>query len=183
MCIRDRVRRGGYPVARPSERRVLVVDDEEDVITFLTMALEDAGFQTDSARSVDEALDKVRVSPPDCISLDIVMFHELHKNPVWSRIPVLFVTGHAKDERVKGDLDAAASLAQSTMSGPATYLEKPVTAESFVRAVAAAAGVELPEGEEGVPSPMDLRSEVERLARTADPEALAQALHLLKTKS
>ncbi len=178
-------------MARPSERRVLVVDDEEDVITFLTMALEDAGFQTDSARSVDEALDKVKVSPPDCISLDMVMpgksgivlFHELHKNPAWARIPVLFVTGHAKDERVKGDLDAAASLAQSTMSGPATYLEKPVTAEKFVRAVAAAAGVELPEGGEGEPSPVDLRSEVERLARTADPEALAEALRLLKSRS
>jgi CheY-like chemotaxis protein len=168
-----------------------VVDDEEDVITFLTMALDDAGFQTDSARSVDEALDKVRIFPPDCISLDMVMpgksgivlFHELHKNPAWSRIPVLFVTGHAKDERVKGDLDAAASLAQSTMSGPATYLEKPVTAEKFVRAVAAAAGVELPEGEEGEPSPVDLRSELERLARTADPEALVQALRLLKSRS
>jgi CheY-like chemotaxis protein len=178
-------------VARPSEKRVLVVDDEEDVITFLTMALEDAGFQTDSARSVDEALEKVKVSPPDCISLDMVMpgksgivlFHELHRNPAWARVPVLFVTGHAKDEKVKGDLDAAASLAQSTMSGPATYLEKPVTAEKFVRAVAAATGVELPEGGEGEPSPVDLRSELERLARTADPEALAQALHLLRSKS
>ena len=178
-------------MARPGEKRVLVVDDEEDVITFLTMALEDAGFQTDSARSVDEALQKVKASPPDCISLDMVMpgksgivlFHELHKNPGWARIPVLFVTGHAKDERVKGELDAAASLAQSTMSGPATYLEKPVTAERFVRAVAAAAGVELPEGGEGESSPTDLRSELERLARTADPEALAEALRLLKSRS
>jgi CheY-like chemotaxis protein len=178
-------------VARPGEKRVLVVDDEEDVITFLSMALEDAGFQTDSARSVDEALEKVKVAPPDCVSLDMVMpgksgivlFHELHKNPAWSKIPVLFVTGHAKDERVKGDMDAAASLAQSTMSGPATYLEKPVTAEKFVQAVAAATGVELPESEEGEPSPTDLRSELERLSRTADPESLAQALRLLKSKT
>ena len=169
----------------------LVVDDEEDVITFLSMALEDAGFQTDSARSVDEALEKVRAAAPDCISLDMVMpgksgivlFHELHKNSAWSKIPVLFVTGHAKDERVKGDLDAAASLAQSTMSGPATYLEKPVTAESFVQAIAAAVGVELPEAGESEPSPMDMRGELERLARTADPEALAQALRLLKSRS
>jgi CheY-like chemotaxis protein len=167
------------------------VDDEEDVITFLSMALEDAGFEVDSARSVDEALEKVRTAPPDCISLDMVMpgksgivlFHALHKNPSWSRIPVLFVTGHAKDEKVKSDLDAAASLAQSTMSGPATYLEKPVTAEKFVLAVATAVGVELPEGGEGEPSAVDMRGEVERLARTADPEALAQALRLLKSRS
>ena len=178
-------------MARPSDKRVLVVDDEEDVITFLTMALEDAGFATDSARSVDEALEKVRAAAPDCVSLDMVMpgksgivlFHELHKNPAWSRIPVLFVTGHAKDEKVKGELDAAASLAQSTLSGPATYLEKPVTAEKFVQAVAAAVGVELADGGQAEPSAMDLRGELERLARTADPEVLAQALRLLKTRS
>lgn len=178
-------------MATPTEKRVLVVDDEEDVITFLSMALEDAGFQTDSAQSVDEALEKVRVAPPDCISLDMVMpgksgivlFHELHKNPAWSKIPVLFVTGHAKDEKVKGDLDAAASLAQSTMSGPATYLEKPVTAEKFVQAVAASVGVELPDGGQTESSPMDLRNELERLISTADPEALAQALRVLKSRS
>ncbi len=178
-------------MAKPGEKRVLVVDDEEDVIVFLSMALEDAGFQTDSARSVDEALEKVKAAPPDCGSLDMVMpgksgivlFHELHKNPAWSKIPVLFVTGHAKDERVKGEMDAAASLAESTMSGPATYLEKPVTAEKFVLAVAAAVGVELPEGGESEPSPTDMRSELDRLARTADPEVLAQALRLLRSKS
>jgi CheY-like chemotaxis protein len=177
-------------VAIPSDKRVLVVDDEEDVIVFLSMALEDAGFVTDSARSVDEALEKVKAAPPDCISLDMVMpgksgivlFHELHKQPAWARIPVLFVTGHAKDERVKGDLDAAAALAQSTLSGPATYLEKPVTAEKFVQAVAAAVGVELPETGEGGTA-QDVRGELERLIRTADPEALAQALRVLKSGS
>ncbi|OYV93112.1 MAG: hypothetical protein B7Z68_09010 [Acidobacteria bacterium 21-70-11] len=111
-----------------------MVDDEEDVITFLTMVLEDAGFQTESAHSVDEALEKVKVSPPDCISLDMVM-------PGKSGIVL------------------------------------------FHELVAAAAGVELPEGGEGEPSPTDLRGELERLARTADPDALAEALRLLKSRS
>jgi CheY-like chemotaxis protein len=177
-------------MAKPSEKRVLVVDDEEDVVTFLSMALEDAGFQTDSARSADEALEKVKASPPDFISLDmimpgksgIVLFHELHKNPAWSKIPVLFVTGHAKDERVKHDMDAAAALADSTLSGPATYLEKPVTAEKFVQAVAAALGVELPESAHGTEPEGDVRGELEQLIRTAGPEALQEALRLLRSK-
>ena len=178
-------------MSRPSEKRVLVVDDEEDVITFLSMALEDAGFEVDSAKSADEALEKVRACPPDFISLDmimpgksgIVLFHELHKHPAWSKIPVLFVTGHAKDERVKRDMDAAAALADSTLSGPATYLEKPVTAEKFVQAVAAALGVELAECEEKQVSEGDVRGELEQLIRTADPEALKEALRMLKSKS
>ena len=178
-------------MAKPSDKRILVVDDEEDVITFLTMALEDAGFETDSAQSADEALEKVKACAPDFISLDmimpgksgIVLFHELHKNPAWSKIPVLFVTGHAKDERVKRDMDAAAVLADSTLSGPATYLEKPVTAEKFVQAVAAALGVELPEGTQEEEPEGDVRGELEHLIRTADPEALKEALRLLKSKS
>ena len=159
------------------------------MVVFLSMALEDAGFQTDSARSVDEALEKVRAAHPDCISLDLVMpgksgivlFHELHKNAAWAKIPVLFVTGHAKDERLKLELDAAAALAESTMSGPATYLEKPVTAEKYVQAVAVAVGVELPAGEGG--SIEDVRGELERLIRTADAQALEQALRALKSGS
>jgi CheY-like chemotaxis protein len=177
-------------MAKPNEKRVLVVDDEEDVVTFLSMALEDAGFRTESARSVDEALEKVKASPPDLISLDmmmpgksgIVLFHELHRTPAWSKIPVLFVTGHAKEERVRRDLDAAAALADSAISGPATYLEKPVTAEKYVHAVAATLKVEMEEPAGADATADAVRGELEKLLRDADPETLARALNLLKSK-
>jgi CheY-like chemotaxis protein len=179
-------------MATPQEKKILVVDDEEDVIFFLTTALEDVGFQVDSAMSVDEALGKIKSSPPDCISLDMVMpgksgiilFHELHRNQAWRKIPVLFVTGHARDEKVKSELDAAAALSQSTMSGPATYLEKPVTARKFVEAVAQAVKVEL-EGaaESRGDSPVALKEQLQELMDGADPDALRQALELLRRKS
>ncbi len=176
-------------MARPQDKMVLVVDDEEDVVFFLRTALEDAGFRTDEAFSVDEALAKIRASSPDCISLDMVMpgksgiilFHELRRNPQWSKIPVLFVTGHAREETVRRDLDAAASLATRTLSGPATYLEKPVTAEVFVHAVASALHVELEgEGETAEASESSLREEIHDLLRGADAEALRKALRLLR---
>ena len=55
------------------EKRVLIVDDENDIRRFLTMALEDAGFQVDTASDGFEALEKVKESIPDLISLDLVM--------------------------------------------------------------------------------------------------------------
>ncbi len=178
-------------MAKPQDKKVLVVDDEEDVVFFLRTALEDAGFRTDGAFSVDEALAKVRTSPPDCISLDMVMpgksgiilFHELRRRPEWSKIPVLFVTAHAREETVRRELDAAAVLATRTLSGPATYLEKPVTAEKFVEAVAAALRVDLGEpwkGEE--PSPDALKREVLNLLDRADQDALRKALDVLRSK-
>ncbi len=175
-------------MVKPQDRRVLVVDDEEDVVTFLSTALEDAGFQVDSASSVDEALARVKMAAADCISLDLVMpgksgiilFHELRKDRAWSRIPVIFVTAHARDPRVRDDLGAA--LAESTMSGPATYLDKPVTAEKFVRAVADVLKVELgAEAQAEEPSESALKQEVLNLLEGADPSLLQEAVDLLKT--
>lgn len=176
-------------MVKPQEKRVLVVDDEDDVLFFLRTALEDAGFQADTASSVDEALGRIRAAAPDCVSLDMVMpgksgivlFHELRRNPTWSRIPVIFVTAYARDRKVREQLDAAAALAESTMSGPATYLEKPVTAAKFVQAIAAALNVELSEGSEAVPGAESLRQEVLSLLDGADPEALRKALEILKS--
>jgi CheY-like chemotaxis protein len=176
-------------MARPQDKRVLVVDDEEDVVVFLSTALEDAGFQVDQAYSVDEALARIRAVQPDGISLDMVMpgksgivlFHELRRHAAWARIPVLFVTGHAREEAVRRDLATAGTLAGSTLSGPATYLEKPVTAETFVQAVAAALHVQL-ESEPGAGEPAveEARREAQDLVRDADPDLLAQVLKLLK---
>jgi CheY-like chemotaxis protein len=174
---------------KPQEKRVLVVDDEEDVNFYLCTALEDAGFQVDSARSVDEALKLIRERPPDFVSLDMVMpgksgillYHEMRRNKAWAEIPLLFVTGHAKDEGVRRDLDAAAALAESTMSGPATYLEKPVTAAKYVQAVMEILGVEGREEQTAGQVPAEsLREELQELIKDADPEALKEALRLLK---
>jgi len=177
-------------MSEPKDKKILVVDDEEDVSFFLRTALEDAGFQVETAASVDEALAKIQSAAPDCISLDmmmpgksgIVLFHELHKNPEWRKIPVLFVTGHAKDEKVKKDLDAAASLAQSTLSGPACYLEKPVTAEKYVAAVAAAVRVELAATGQPLSSEEALRQEVMERLKRAGAETLEEALRLLNKR-
>ncbi len=168
---------------------MLVVDDEEDVVFFLRTALEDAGFCVDEAFNVDEALAKIKIAPPDCISLDMVMpgksgvilFHELRRNPQWSKIPVLFVTAHARDDTVRRDLDAAAALAERTLSGPATYLEKPVTAGTFVNAVADVLKVELEtEGEPTELGEAALRDEIQGLLREADSEALRKTLKALR---
>ena len=176
-------------MTKPQEKKVLVVDDEEDVNFYLCTALEDAGFQVDSARSVDEALRLIREQPPDFVSLDMVMpgksgivlYHEMHRNKAWSKIPVLFVTGHAKEEGVRRELDAAAALAESTMSGPATYLEKPVTAAKYLQAIMEILGVEGAEAQTAKQPPAEsLREELHELIKDADPEALKEALRLLK---
>ena len=52
------------------------------------------------------------------------LLFELKRDRKLSRIPVLVVTAHAHDELGKKDLEEI--MASAVMSGPGTYLEKPV---------------------------------------------------------
>jgi CheY-like chemotaxis protein len=165
-----------------SPRRVLVVDDEADVRDYLKSALTDAGFLVETAVDGLEALEMVRRNPPDLISLDLVMprhsgarlYHTLQKDKLYSRIPVLVVTGHARDDLGKADFE------EMTMSGPGVYLEKPVHPGTYVAAVRQLLGMEgqgTPE-----PQPEDLRRELSRALSGADRNALQRALDALRKK-
>lgn len=53
--------------------RVLVVDDEEDIVAALGDILNEFGYAVETATSGPEALERVRERPPDCILMDIRM--------------------------------------------------------------------------------------------------------------
>ncbi len=135
---------------------VLVVDDEEDVRRYLAAILEDGGFEVQTAADGNVALEFVETRSPDLISLDLVMpqksgqrfLYALRRNRAWSGIPVLIVTGHAHDDLGRNDLDDI--LAGKMISGPKVYLEKPVSPDSYVRAVRRQLGVE--EEDTGAPT-------------------------------
>jgi Fe-S oxidoreductase/ActR/RegA family two-component response regulator len=112
-------------------RKILVVDDEEDVRTFLTMVFEDAGAEVITATDGDEAVAMAREHQPDLISLDLSMpgkdgveaFVELRKTPETEEIPVCVVTGHPEFRQVIYDRPVAP---------PEGYLGKPVDEDKLV---------------------------------------------------
>jgi hypothetical protein len=81
-------------------RKILVVDDEEDVRTFLITVFEDAGAEVISAADGDTAITMAREHQPDLISLDLSMpgkdgvdtFVELRKTAETQEIPVCVVS-------------------------------------------------------------------------------------------
>jgi len=170
-------------MARPEDKTILVVDDEPNVRDYLKMILADAGFRVVTAGDGEEALERIRESHPDFISLDLIMprksghklLFELKRDRELSRIPVLVVTAHAHDEFGKKDLEDI--LAGAVMSGPGTYLEKPVNPESYVRAISRAVGVE-PSARKTPRT--DLKEELEHSIQGASPDALREALAALR---
>ncbi|MBC8874948.1 MAG: response regulator [Planctomycetes bacterium] len=168
---------------RPEDKTILVVDDEPNVREYLATVLQDAGFNVVTAGDGAEALEIIRENPPDFISLDLIMprksghklMYELRKHKQWSRIPVLVVTAHAQDELGKGDLEDL--LENRVMSGPGTYLEKPVNPASYVRSIQRALGIE---ETENATEKIDLKEELQKGLQGASPDALRMALEALK---
>ena len=175
-------------MAKPEDKTVLVVDDEEDVREFLATVLEDAGFQVVKAADGEEALKRIREKVPDFISLDLVMprksgiklLYELRHDERWARIPVVIVTAHAHDEL--GGEDYKDIFAGKSITGPNMSLEKPVNPESYVRLVCENLGLDYEGGDPDPERQKRVRSEVDRMLEGADPDRLEEILNLLKKK-
>jgi len=54
-------------------RKVLIVDDEPNIVTSLTFLMKKSGFETSVARDGDEALAEVERYRPDLVLLDVMM--------------------------------------------------------------------------------------------------------------
>lgn len=59
--------------AATPEARVLVVDDEANIVELLSVSLKFQGFEVHTATNGTQALDKAREAKPDAIILDVMM--------------------------------------------------------------------------------------------------------------
>jgi CheY-like chemotaxis protein len=83
------------------KKKVLVVDDEQDVVTFLTALFQDNGYDTVTASNGVEAWQLVGSEKPDLITLDMSMpeqsgvrtFRDLKAHESYKTIPIIIVTG------------------------------------------------------------------------------------------
>jgi CheY-like chemotaxis protein len=116
--------------------RVLVVDDEPDVVTFLTTLLQDHGFETSSAATGAEALRSIRAARPDVVTLDITMpeqsgvkaYREIKTDPSLKDLPVVIVTG------VSDDFQKFIST-RKQVPPPDGFLAKPIVPETFLATI------------------------------------------------
>jgi CheY-like chemotaxis protein len=99
-------------------KRILIVDDEEDICQVVQASLEEfGGWQTMLAHSGEGGLEAARTECPDAILLDVSMpdmdglqvFKGLQSDPVTQEIPVILLTSKvlARDRQQFADLDVA----------------------------------------------------------------------------
>ena len=113
--------------------RILVVDDDPDILQYVKMNLELEGFETATASNGVDALTLASENPPSLVLLDVMMpgmdglttLRHLRNDPPTASVPVVMLTARAlAQDRVKG-LDLGAD----------DYITKPFAVEELVARV------------------------------------------------
>ena len=96
-----------------SQSRILVVDDEPQILRALRTNLRGAGYEVTTAASVEEALAEAAMRPPDAVILDLLLpdgngtdvCRELRR---WSDVPVIVLSAVGEEAEKVAALDAGA---------------------------------------------------------------------------
>jgi CheY-like chemotaxis protein len=128
-------------------RKILVIDDEPDIISFLTTLLQDHGYETCSAKNGEEGWEKVRKEIPDLICLDLLMpqksgvklYGQIRKDPTLQHIPVIMITGFGPPEYPAIDFKRFIHH-RSAVPPPDGYLEKPIDRDELLATIARVLG-------------------------------------------
>ena len=105
------------------KKRILIVDDEVDLVYLLTVRLKATGYDVMIARDWQECLEKVKTDHPDLILLDILMpklngyevCRMLKDDSITAGIPIIMLTATVKQGN---DLLVSSAGADSYMTKP-----------------------------------------------------------------
>lgn len=124
-------------------KKILIVDDDADVILFISTILQDQGYEVLTALNGDEGLLRVEKNQPDVVLLDLMMpqksgialLRDMKTEEGLKKIPVIMVTGVSGETGI--DLEAFLQSAPGGGDGafpwkPEGYIEKPVDPDKLV---------------------------------------------------
>ena len=114
-------------------RKILIADDEPDIIEILKYNLEKEGYQVSTAKDGDEAIDKARFVKPDLVVLDMMMPRKsgmevceiLRAQPAFKDTLIMFLTA----------LSDEATQLKGFGTGADDYVSKPLSPNVFVSKV------------------------------------------------
>ena len=120
-----------------SERRVLIVEDDPDIVDYLSFFLEDEGYVVKAAGRSSVAREVMEEFEPEVLLLDALLpgksgldlLVSLRRDPRWSDLPMVVVTGN--DTLLEDDCQSYLG-AHEGVRGPDGVLGKPVDRETLL---------------------------------------------------
>jgi two-component system KDP operon response regulator KdpE len=153
--------------------RVLVCDDEPQILRALTVILRDAGFEAVTASSGEEALDRAAVKPPEAAILDLMLpdidgVEVTRRLREWSEMPIVVLSAVGEEDR----------KVEALAAGADDYVTKPFGPRELVARLEAVLRRAQPEGAEPTIEAEGL--EVDLAARTVLRDG--ESVHLTPTE-
>ena len=113
--------------------RILVCDDEPQILRALKVVLRDAGFEVELAETAEQALDRAALRPPDAAILDLLLpdgtgVEVCRSLRTWTQMPILVLSAVGEEDAKVAALEAGAD----------DYITKPFMARELVARVQAA---------------------------------------------
>jgi len=122
------------------KQRILIIDDEPDLLMYLKTFLEDQGFEVSCAEDVPSAFQMIHREKPDLVCLDIMMpiqsgisfYEHLRRDVLSQQIPVIIISG-LSEESLKPSVQEL--IAGGTIGKPFRFLNKPVDLDLLLSAI------------------------------------------------
>jgi CheY-like chemotaxis protein len=128
---------------QPVKKKILIVEDEPGLVTYLETLLQDHGYETISASDGGVGFQKLKGERPDLVTLDISMpetsgvrfYRNLKDDPELAKIPVVIVTAVTGKG---GDPEAFRNFISTRrqVPPPEGFIAKPIEPELLLRMIA-----------------------------------------------
>lgn len=112
--------------------RILIVDDEQDILETLQLVLEIEGYEVTTASTGQQAIEKMSAVVPDLVLSDVMM-------PVMNGLELLKrIKAHPQHREIPVIITSAGRFDADAMPGAAAFLKKPVDLDVLFRTIARA---------------------------------------------
>lgn len=99
-------------------KRVLIADDEENIVTALEFLLQRRGYETRVAKNGDDALSEIERFAPDLVLLDVMMprksgyevCQRMRGRPEWRHIKIIMLSAKGREVEVSKGVSLGADL-------------------------------------------------------------------------
>lgn len=114
-------------------KKVLIVDDEANIVISLEFLLQQAGYGVDVARSGEAALEKLATFQPDLILLDVMLpgisgfdlCQRIRQTPAWTAMKIVMLSAKGRDVEITKGLALGANA----------YITKPFSTKALLAEV------------------------------------------------
>jgi DNA-binding response OmpR family regulator len=115
------------------KRKVLIADDEPNIVMALEFLLGRAGYEVRTAANGDEALALLESFSPDLVLIDIMMpgksgyevCQRIRERPEWRHVKIVMVSAKGRDAEISKGMSLGADL----------YVTKPFSTQELIAAV------------------------------------------------